>query len=134
MKSILFDSYSLLKYAQDESGADQVELLLRSAAKGSTKAYMSEINLGEVYYLTIRRIGLSAAKDYLEQVRQLPIVVVSPSSEIIMQAAEIKAEHAISYVDCFAAATALSYSATIVTGDPEFKKVEDLVSISWITG
>ena len=93
---------------------------------------MSEINLGEIYYLTIRRIGLSSAKIYLEQVCQLPIKVVSPSSEIIMLAAETKAEHAISYADCFAVATAISLSASIVTGDPEFKKVEHLVSISWL--
>lgn len=132
MKSILFDSHAVLKYAQDETGADQVEHLLRLAQKGDLRTYMSEINLGEVYYLTIRRIRLSAAKAYLEQIRQLPITVVSPSTEIIMLAAEIKAEHAISYADCFAVATAISFSATIVTGDPEFKKVENLVSISWI--
>ncbi len=132
MKSILFDSYAILKYVEDEAGADQVERLLRSASEDSTKAYMSEINLGEVYYLTIRRIGLQAAKAHLEQVRQLPIQVVSPTTDLIMRASEVKAEYAISYADCFAVATALEYAAAIITGDPEFKKVEHLASIVWI--
>ena len=132
MKSILFDSYAILEYVQDAAGADQVENLLRSAAENGFQAYMSEINLGEVYYLSIRRIGLQAATDHLEQVRQLPIKVVTPTSDIILRASEVKAEYAISYADCFAVATALEYSAEIVTGDPEFEKVEHLVSISWL--
>ena len=132
MKSILFDSYAILAYAQDEAGADQVEHLLRSASGAGTNAYMSEFNLGEVYYLTIRRIGLQAAKIHLEQVRQLPIQVVSPTTDLILRASEVKAEYAISYADCFAVATASGYSAAIVTGDPEFRKVEHLASIIWI--
>jgi ribonuclease VapC len=121
-----------LKYYQDETGADKVEKLLRSAQRGLIKAFMSEINLGEVYYLTIRRIGLEPAKENLERLLNLPIKIISPSSELIMRAAEIKAQYAISYADCFAAATAKQLSASIITGDPEFKKVEHLVSVDWI--
>ncbi len=35
----------------------------------------------------------------------------------------------ISYADCFILASAIEHKATIVTGDPEFKKVELLVDI-----
>ncbi|HUU53185.1 MAG TPA: hypothetical protein VMW44_00925 [Candidatus Bathyarchaeia archaeon] len=38
-----------------------------------------------------------------------------------VKASEIKAKFAISYADCFAAATALKFSASIITGDPELK-------------
>jgi len=131
-KNILFDSFAILKYYQDETGAEKVENLLRSAQRDLLKAFMSEINLGEVYYLTIRRIGLEPAKENLERLLNLPIIIISPSSELIMRAAEIKAEYAISYADCFAVATAEQLSASIITGDPEFKKVEHLVSVDWI--
>ena len=131
-KRILFDSFAILKYYQDETGAGKVEKLLRSAQRGLTKAFMSEINLGEVYYLTIRRIGLEPAKENIERLSNLRIKIISPSSELIMRAAEIKAQYAISYADCFAAATAKQLSASIITGDPEFKKVEHLVSLNWI--
>ncbi len=131
-KSILFDSFAILKYYQDEPGADKVEKLLHSTQRGLLKAYMSEMNLGEVYYLTIRRTGLEPAKENLERLLNLPIKIISPSSELIMRAAEIKAQYAISYADCFAAATAEQLSASIITGDPEFKKVEHLVSVDWI--
>lgn len=131
-KSILFDSFAILKYYQDEIGAEKVENLLRSSQRDRLTAFMSEINLGEVYYLTIRRIGLEPAKENLERLLHLPIKIISPSSELIMRAAEIKAESAISYADCFAVATAEQLSASIITGDPEFKKVEHLVSVDWI--
>ncbi len=132
MKSILFDCHAILKFSQDEKGADLVEQFLHKSQEGRLKAYMSEINLGEVYYQTIRKIGLESAREYLERLAQLPFETVSPSTEIIMRASEIKAQYAISYADCFAVATALKYSATIITGDPEFKKVEKLVKIEWI--
>ena len=132
MKRILFDSHALLKFSQDEEGADKVEQFLLSSLNRNLKAYLSEINLGEIYYISIRRLGLESAKLYLEQLLDLPIDIVSPSSEIIRGAAEIKAQYAISYADCFAAATALKYSASIITGDPEFKKVDHIATIEWL--
>jgi ribonuclease VapC len=132
MKSIVFDSYAILIFYQDEQGADKTENLLMAAQGGNLKAYISEINLGEIYYQTIRRVGLTAAKKNLEQFITLPVEVVPPSSEIILSAAEIKAQYAISYADCFAAATALKYSAPIITGDAEFKKIEHFIKVVWI--
>jgi ribonuclease VapC len=132
MKAVVFDAHAILKFYQDEEGADKVEEFLIASQQGSLKAYMSEINLGEVYYKTIRRLGLESAKEYWEQFLELPIEVISPSSEIIMRVSEIKAEYAISYADCFAMATALNFSASIITGDPEFKKIEHLVTIEWL--
>jgi ribonuclease VapC len=132
MKNILFDSHAILKFYQDEDGADKVEKLLNSSQQGNLKAYISEINLGEVYCQTIRRLGLEAAKKHLEQFFALPIQVVALSSEIILSASEIKAEYTISYADCFAVATALQLTASIITGDPEFKKVQHLAKIVWI--
>ncbi len=132
MKSILFDSHAILKFYQDEVGADAVEKFLISSRQGKVKSYISEINLGEIYYLTIRRLGLEPAKIQLEHFFELPIHVVAPASNIILTAAEIKAEYAISYADCFAVASALKLGASIVTGDPEFKKIEHLVQVIWI--
>jgi ribonuclease VapC len=49
-----------------------------------------------------------------------------------MAAARIKASHAISYADAFAAATAQKHEAVLVTGDPDFKLVENLIDIEWL--
>ena len=93
---------------------------------------MNQINLGEVYYKTIRTVGLREAKKFLENFSRLPLSIILPDSELIWKAAELKAEYSISYADCFAAATALRYEASILTGDPEFKKLGSLVPIEWL--
>jgi predicted nucleic acid-binding protein len=50
----------------------------------------------------------------------------------VLDAAHIKANHALSYADAFAVAAAIRESATILTGDPEFETVESLVKIEWL--
>ena len=132
MNKVVLDSYALLRFSQDEEGADRVEQILSSAQRGEIHVYMSEINLGEVYYITIGRLGKKPARRFLDYVLTLPVEVVPPSSEIILSASEVKAQFAISYADCFAVATALKCSASIMTGDREFRLVEPLVKIDWI--
>ena len=62
----------------------------------------------------------------------LPIKVVPNTLQDVLEAARIKATHSISYADCFVVATALKKDAAIVTGDPEFKKVQKTVEIEWM--
>lgn len=89
--------------------------------------------MGEVYYKTIRSVGAVRAKEFLENFFRLPIQVILPDSALIWEASEIKAAYPISYADCFAAATALRFEASVLTGDPEFKKIASLVSVEWLS-
>lgn len=50
-----------------------------------------------------------------------------------LEAAEIKAQYPIAYADAFIVATALREEARIITGDPDFKKVEHLVHVEWLS-
>ena len=132
MKRILFDAHAILKWTQKERGYQKVRSLLVACREQSALGYMNQINLGEVYYKTIRAAGLEEAKIFLENFFRLPLSVILPDSELIWKASEIKAEYAISYADCFAAATALRYEAAILTGDQEFKKIESFVAVEWL--
>jgi predicted nucleic acid-binding protein len=132
MKRILFDAHAILRWTQKERGYQKVKSLLIACREESALGYMNQINLGEVYYKTIRAIGLEEAQKFLENFLRLPLSIILPDSELIWKASEIKAEYAISYADCFAAATALRYEATILSGDREFKKIESLVSVEWL--
>ena len=131
-KSVLFDSHAILKWTQKESGYQKVKSMLVACRDRTMIGYMNQINVGEVYYMTIRALGIDQAREFLENFLRLPISIILPDSELIWQASEIKAEHAISYADCFAVATAVRFKAAILTGDPEFKKVENLVTVEWI--
>lgn len=131
-KRILFDSHAILKWTQMEPGYKKVKSFIENCRDNSLTGYMNQINLGEVYYITIRAVGINKAKDFLENFFRLPIEIILPNGEMIWQASEIKAKYAISYADCFAVATAAEFKTRILTGDPDFKKVEKWVQIEWI--
>jgi predicted nucleic acid-binding protein len=50
----------------------------------------------------------------------------------LLEAAEIKAKHMVSYADAFGAALAQELRAKLVTGDPEFKKLEPELAVMWL--
>jgi ribonuclease VapC len=131
-KPKLLDSYAILNWTQKEKGWQRIKVLLESAEKKEETLLMSQINLCEVYYKTIRMTDLEQAKKFLETFSLLPINVIHPTDDLIWNAGEIKAAHPISLADCFAVATAMAHEATILTGDPEFKQVEHLVEIEWL--
>ena len=132
MKRVLFDSHAILKWTQMEHGYEKVKSCLEACRDRSITGYMNQINLGEVYYKTIRAVGIDRARDFLENFLRIPIDIILPDSDLIWKASEIKAEYAISYADCFAVATAMRFNVHILTGDHEFKKTEKLCPVEWI--
>jgi ribonuclease VapC len=128
----VLDSFAVLAYLEDERGADRVRAVLEAAKQKRSTALMSEINLGEVLYITEREQGLLSAHKALATLEQLPITFVPATRQRVLAAAHLKAGHAMSYADCFAVATALEHTATILTGDPEFKAVEDIAPVEWV--
>jgi ribonuclease VapC len=59
-------------------------------------------------------------------------IIFSNAFDDVIQAARIKAEYPLSFADCFAVATARKNNSVIMTGDPEFKRIENLVTVEWI--
>lgn len=130
----LLDSFALLVYLNKEPGFEKVKDALAKAQEMGNSVLMNEINIGETYYILFRKRGPEKAEYFLDTVLPgLPIVTVPNNFENVIDAARIKAEYPLSFSDCFAVATARRESAIIFTGDPEFKKVEHLVNIEWLS-
>ena len=68
----------------------------------------------------------------IRNVIRLGFRIIPASDSLVYAAAELKGSYAISYADAFLLATALRERAVIVTGDPEFEKVEFLCRIEWV--
>jgi len=131
-RTYVLDSYALLAYFQAEPGSDKVRDLPRQARAGEVSAVMSTINLGEVLYTVARRLGDDAANEMLNDMLRLPVELADVTMERVLGAAQIKAHHAVSYADCSAVSLAKELEASVVTGDPEFRKVGALVSLVWL--
>ena len=132
MKKYVIDSFAMIAFFEDEPGADQVEKILQSLLKRKTKAFMSVINWGEIYYNTLREQGYACAEKVIEQLRQYPIELIDADLDLTYAAAKLKGKFKIAYADCFAAALSKKLKAIIVTGDPEFIKLGDEYHIQWI--
>jgi predicted nucleic acid-binding protein len=128
----LLDSYALLAYLNNEPGGNRVQEVLELAKEHKCRLVMSLINLGEVLYITERSRGLPAAQSIQALLETLPLDLLDVSRDLILDAAHIKAHHALSLADAVAVASAKRENANILTGDPEFRTVEDLVNVEWL--
>jgi ribonuclease VapC len=132
MKRYVLDSYSLLAYAENEKGADEVGDILKKALDDKAELFLCVINWGEMYYIALREGGKERAELYKYTFGRYPITIVEANKELTLQAADYKAFYKISYADAFAAALAKIKRAILVTGDNELKVLENEIKINWI--
>jgi ribonuclease VapC len=132
MKRYVLDSYAMIAYFEDAPGADRVAQVLRQLVQGKAKGFMSVVNWGEVYYNTMREQGVDEAEKVILQLDKFPIQMVEANKDLAYDAAKLKGKYRIAYADCFAAALCVRLKASLVTGDREFKKLKEGISIQWI--
>jgi predicted nucleic acid-binding protein len=128
----VFDSHALLKFFQKEKGYEHVLHILEKIKRAGATKYINAINLGEIIYATKREFGDQKKLEILANLERLNFRILPVPNQLIFQAAEYKAQFSISYADCFALASAVEHKAVIVTGDPDFRKVQHVVDILWI--
>ncbi|WKZ38365.1 MAG: type II toxin-antitoxin system VapC family toxin [Anaerolineales bacterium] len=130
--TFILDTFALLAYLRDEPAASRIEKLLKDAKQGKYRLYLSIINLGELLYITERRGATEKAQVALALLRQLPVEILPADEQTVFAAAHVKANYAISYADAFAIAAAQHMGGTVITGDPEFNAVEEIVQVEWL--
>ncbi len=107
------DSWAILRWLEGaEPAASRVDQLLVG------RPVMSWINLGEVLYILHRQAGGPVAHQVVEELRPR-LALDLPGPDRVMEAARIRASHAVAYADAFAVATALAHGAVLVSGDRE---------------
>ena len=131
-ETLVLDSFAVLALLGREPGSDEVASLLRQAQEGETCLLMTWVNIGEVAYIVERRWGMERLHVILAMLEATALQIVPVERKLALMAAHIKAEHAIAYADAFAAALAQHTGATLVTGDPEFELMKDLLDIRWL--
>jgi predicted nucleic acid-binding protein len=136
MATMVLDAHALMVLFNDEPGADEVEKILRKAESGNPRLLMSVINWGEIYYSIMRGASQELADSKSHEIAGMRIELTPVDArdlELIRQAAVFKATKKMSYADCFAAALAKIKNAELITGDPDFRAVEDdLKKIRWL--
>ncbi len=129
MSRYVLDSFAILAFLQKEKGWERIKSLLEQAASGDVELHMSLVNMAEVHYLVMRR--REDATQVLAAIEALPIRI-SSADEYIPRVVELKARYHVSLADCFGAALAVELRCPVITGDPEFEKMSDILTIEWI--
>lgn len=132
VKTRALDSWAILEWVSGRQPAtDLVRGLFTEAEHGQVWLVMSAINVGEVYYFLRKHHSEELAESWRESSRTLPVTIEVPTNDDIWNAAILKSRFPIAYADAFAAALALKYHCPLVTGDPEFRRVDEL-EFAWI--
>lgn len=131
-KGFVLDSWAVIAYFEDEPAGKQIADLIATAHEAAIPIYMSVVNVGEVWYITAREVSRADADTIVKELRDLRIQFETADWELTLEAARFKAQHKMSYADCYAAALAKKKGANLITGDNEFKTVEDQVDIQWV--
>lgn len=108
----------MLALLHGEPAAQRVRAALAGGGAGA-----SWINLGEAYYIAARQRGHGRAATAVEALAR-DLRVEEPDAALVLAAARVKANHALSYADAFAVATAERHRAPLLTGDPEIVALE----------
>jgi len=58
VKKYVMDSYAMIAFFEDESGADRVSKILNEIVERKAKGFMSVMNWGEIFYNTMREQGI----------------------------------------------------------------------------
>ena len=132
MPAKVLDSFALIAYFRDESGAEAVEQVLISASRRDIPLHMTDVNYAEVKYSIVKKDGAAAWAEAAKVLEGLPIDFHSTTRALADTAADFKARFKMSLADAFAAALAKEKKAELVTGDPEFKPLEREIKIHWL--
>ncbi|MDB6109588.1 MAG: PilT-like protein [Pedosphaera sp.] len=132
MVAKVLDSWAVLAFFKGEDAGTDVETLIHKAVADKARLLLCVVNWGEVYYGMWRAGGKAAAEEVVADLARMPIELVEVDLPLAKQAAIYKAKHKISYADAFAAALAKIKTAELVTGDAEFKTLENEIKINWL--
>ena len=130
------DAFAWLAWLQDEPGAAAVQRWLDDAEAARAECVTSIINLGEAYYRLVRVDRRDEAESLWRLALRgtLPVSVKDATRQRVRRAAELKSKHAIAYADAFAVATAVEFSAVLLTGDPEIRPLQGelRLDVEWL--
>lgn len=128
------DACALIAFFRDEPGGEQMEQLFSQEAE--KRFLIHAVNLGEIYYDTVRTSRAAVAMELFKDIKHLPITVIWNIDEpLLIVVGRFKTQHRISYADAYVLALAEREGAAVISADHhEFDAIEKLgvVAFKWI--
>lgn len=133
MTIYILDSSALLRYIDDEAGAERVEAILEACVTWRARVCISAMQWGEVAGRLRHRLGQKEELRVLSALLPTEAEIISVGGERAVRAAEMRVDRKIAYADAFALDLAMdSAEHVLVTADYGFKAVEDVARIEFL--
>jgi len=126
--SILLDSWAWIEVFKGTEKGDKILEIITRAIKNGDKIYTTTGNLYEVYYRISQDEGKGACKNALSFMESAS-EVIAISRDIAIDAAKIRLNEGLRAIDAFVLAAARRNHAKVLTGDPHFKDLKDVIFI-----
>lgn len=123
IKTYILDACALIAFLRQEKGDEKLVKLFKDK---QNRFYLHSINLGEVYYDTLRLAGKKQAQELFADVAKLPVEIVwIMDSSFLELVGKYKTSFPMSYADSFVLALAERENGIVVSTDHgEFDAVE----------
>jgi len=131
---VILDACALIAALREEQGVETVVRLMERSAADEISLRMTRVNLLEVYYDSIKRLGLRHAHDFLDKMQENPIEIIPEiSDDALREAGRLKASYRISLADSIGLAEAYVNDGLFVTADHhELDIIEQNESIKFL--
>ena len=133
MTTFVLDASALIRYVDNETGADRVEEILSACVALQANICISAVQWGEVAGNYRKRFGPVREAHILSNVLPSEAVIVPADASRAVRAAALRVDRGISNADAFAVELAMdSANHLLVTADYGFKPVDDLARIEFL--
>ncbi len=118
----MVDSWAWIEYFRGSAAGSKVRRILEESEE---EVVVSTINLAEVYLWVLKFYGKKTAKEKLAAIEQRSFVR-EVDRAIAIEAAQIKHERGWGLADAIVYATAVREKARILTGNPDFRGLDNV--------
>ncbi|MCD6538998.1 PIN domain-containing protein [Candidatus Bathyarchaeota archaeon] len=128
---IILDTKPIIKLFAQEEGWEKIQKILAKIEDGEIEGAISVVTLTEIYYKYLREGGPDLAKartDILRYAIYLKKLMIGV--EAAVKAGEFKGKYNIPIADAFIAASAYLEDLTIISDDPDFKKIKEVKTLT----
>lgn len=124
--TVLIDSWAWIEYFKGSKAGEHSKKIIEDSEE---RAVISAINIAEVYGWILRSYGEDFAEEKKAAMKERAFVV-NVDDEIAVEAAKARHLGKWGLGDAIVFATAKKEDASIVTGDPHFKGLENVIFLA----
>lgn len=133
MVTYVLDTSAILRYLDDEAGADRVSEIIADHLDGKCLIAVSAVNWGEVATKLFQRNGRHRFEAIFSDLQALGFDIVDATTSRAVKSGLIKAQKKIPYADAFGVELVASIPGSVlVTGDFDVKPVAHDIKIEFL--